>query len=388
MQQIGWAPSGKDAGLIRRFVDCIKSLNYASLLFLGIFALPTVGAVLYYGLIASDRYVSETKFIVRGVSGNQIGGLSVILKTFGISRSNDDTYAIEEYIISRDALRDLQKKVDIAAVYAIGKGDIITAYGPLFGSGNFESTYKYFKNQVTVIRDVETGITSLKVSAFEAADAKLIADELLRLSETRVNEMNERSRADALANARQNLAMAEAQILAAQAAITDFRNKEFTIDLTKSVSGNLEIISGLYKTLADEEVNLQQLQRNSPSSPAIVSQQQKVNAILTQIEAEKAKIGGSDSAIATKLGTYEQLVLRKSLADTAYETAVSSMEQARDEARRKQIYLEPIVRPNLPDASTEPQRIRSIFTVALLSFSSFLMIYLLVSGGREHLNVH
>ncbi len=184
----------------------------------------------------------------------------------------------------------------------------------------------------------------------------MIADELLTLSETRVNEMNARSRSDALSNARQNLAMAEAQILAAQAAMTEFRNKEFTIDITKSVSGNLQIISSLYQSLADEEVQLQQLRRNSPSNPAIVSQQQRVNAILSQIESEKAKIGGSDSAIATKLGTYEQLVLRKSLADTAYETAVSSLEQARDEARRKQIYLEPIVRPNLPDDSTEPQR--------------------------------
>ncbi len=101
------------------------------------------------------------------MSGNQIGGLSIILKTFGISRSNDDTYAIEEYITSRDALRELQKKIDIAKVYGPGKGDFTTGYGSFFSGDNFESIYKYFKGQLTVIRDVETGITSLKVSAFE-----------------------------------------------------------------------------------------------------------------------------------------------------------------------------------------------------------------------------
>jgi capsular polysaccharide transport system permease protein len=113
-----------------------------------------------------------------------------------------------------------------------------------------------------------------------------------------------------------------------------------------------------------------------------------VDSIRQQADIEQGKMTGSDGAIATRLGNYQELILHKTMAESAYELATNSLDQAREEARRKQIYLEPIVKPNLPDEATEPRRIRQIFTMALLSMASFLMIYLLVSGSREHLNFH
>ncbi len=50
--------------------------------------------------------------------------------------------------------------------------------------------------------------------------------------------------------------------------------------------------------------------------------------------------------------------------------------QAREEALRKQIYLQTIVTPNLPDKATRPYRLHNIFTVALLTMASSIMIYL------------
>lgn len=130
------------------------------------------------------------------------------------------------------------------------------------------------------------------------------------------------------------------------------------------------------------------MRENSQDNPNIRELESRVRSLKEQIELEKGKIAGSDDALATKLGSYEELVLRRSLAEKEYETAANSLEQARQEAGRKQVYLEAVVRPNLPDKSEEPKRLRYIFTVALLSFSSFVMIYLLVSGSREHLNIH
>lgn len=388
IEELEWHGENERSFSFRALAARLTRLNYSSILFLVIFAIPTVISVLYYGIIASDRYISESKFIVRGVNGGQIGGLSVLLRTFGISRSNDDTFAIEEYILSRDALSDLSKVIDVPAVYRREGADFLTRYGTVFGENTFESLYSYFGDQIRVVRDVETGITTLTVSAYEARDAKEIAEGLLKLGEARVNEMNTRSRKDALASAIDSLQMAESKVLAAQTELTRFRNAEFTVDMKKSVSGNLEIITELHKDLAAQQVLLQQLEASSPSNPGIHSQVQKVTAIENQLATEKAKIAGSDDAIATKLGEYEGLLLRKGLADSLYETTITSLDQARDEARRKQIYLEPIVRPNQPDRPMEPRRIRSIFTIALLTFASYLMIYLLVSGSREHLNIH
>lgn len=388
IEELEWRGESERKFSFRALASWGASLNYSAILFLFIFAIPTSVSVVYYGLVASDRYVSESKFIVRGVNGGQIGGLSVLLRTFGISRSNDDTFAIEEYILSRDALNDLSRFVDVTGAYTRDQADFVTRYGTTFGENTFESLYSYFIDQIRVVRDVETGITTLSVSAYEARDAKDIADGLLKLGEARVNEMNARSRKDALASAIESLQAAEANVLSAQTELTRFRNAEFTVDMKKSVSGNLDVITELHKDLATQQVLLQQLEASSPSNPGIHSQAKRVAAIENQLATEKSKIAGSDDAIATKLGDYEGLLLRKGLADSLYESAVTSLDQARDEARRKQIYLEPIVRPNQPDRPSEPRRLRSIFTVALLTFASYLMIYLLVSGSREHLNIH
>ncbi|MGT2446644.1 hypothetical protein ACU4I5_31155 (plasmid) [Ensifer adhaerens] len=201
IEELEWRGESERKFSFRALASWGASLNYSAILFLFIFAIPTSVSVVYYGLVASDRYVSESKFIVRGVNGGQIGGLSVLLRTFGISRSNDDTFAIEEYILSRDALNDLSRFVDVTGAYTRDQADFVTRYGTTFGENTFESLYSYFIDQIRVVRDVETGITTLSVSAYEARDAKDIADGLLKLGEARVNEMNARSRKDALASA-------------------------------------------------------------------------------------------------------------------------------------------------------------------------------------------
>lgn len=373
-----------EPGGIKRFL----SERYATVLFALIFFLPTLAATLHYGLIASDRYISESKFIVRGVNGNQVGGLSVILRTFGISRSNDDSYAIESFVTSREALQKLNENFDIAAMYRRPESDFLTGYYSVFTTESFEGLYAYYQNQVELVRDLESGITTLKVSAFRAEDAKSIADALLRLGEQRVNEMNERNRQDTLRLSQATLQDVEGKLLKAQLDVTHFRNAELIVDAKKTASGNVELLTAILIQLADEEVNLRQMVENSPSNPAIAAQTAKVDALKKQAALEQAKIAGPDEAIAGKLGKYEQLLLYRKLAESAYEAATQSMDRAREEARRKQIYLEPIVAANLPDKSLEPRRIRSIFTIALLTFSSFVMIYLLVSGSREHLNLH
>lgn len=361
--------------------------HYALVLFVLIFLVPTSLSVAY-ACIASGRYVSETQFIVRGVNSAQAGALSSLLRTFGLSRSNDDSYAIESYILSRDALRHLDEKVDLAAVYSRPGADFMTRFRAPQGEGRFEALYRYYEDQVKVIRDFETGITTLSVSAYTAEDARQISQTLLLLGEARVNEMNERSRRDLLALTENTLKEAEARVVETQLDLTRFRISEMNVDFEKAAANRVDMLTNLFKQLAGEEVRLRQMQEASPDSPALARQKRVVSALKEQTDQEQAKLAGSSDGLAEQLGVYEPLVLKKEMAQNAYEVAVRSLNQAREEARRKQIYLEPIVKPNLPDEATEPQRIRSIFTVALLTFASYVMIYLLVSGSREHLNLH
>lgn len=363
------------------------SRHYGRSLFIAVFVLPTVLAAIFYGLVASDRYVSESRFIVRSVNKPAAEGVSAYLRDFGIARANDDAYAIQEYLSSRDAMDAVMRKVDLRAVYTRPEADILTRYSPWGGDTN-EALYRYFKRQLVVEKDDETGVTTARVSAYRAADAKAIMDALVALSEQRINILNARARRDTLAQAQQTLAQAESSFADATLALTHYRNVSANVDPTKSAGAAVERGADLDQELAMLRVNLQTMLAKTPDNPGIPAVRQRIAALAQQIAQQQGKLTNPVVGLSEQLGDYEDLKVKQELAAKIYETAQAQMETARQEAIRQQIYIETVVRPNLPDEAIEPQRWRYFLTVALLSCWAFMMLYLLVSGSREHLNLN
>ena len=63
---------------------------------------------------------------------------------------------------------------------------------------------------------------------------------------------------------------------------------------------------------------------------------------------------------------------------------MTSLEQARNEAQRKQLYLERIVQPSLPDVAVEPRRLRGVAATFLLGLVAWGILSMLIAGVREH----
>ena len=83
---------------------------------------------LYFGVFAAGRYVSETAFVVRGVSSSRSSGLEALFRSFGIARTVDDTNIVETYLVSRDALRDLAAALPLREMYARPEADLLSRY--------------------------------------------------------------------------------------------------------------------------------------------------------------------------------------------------------------------------------------------------------------------
>ena len=89
-------PSGPVATIKR----LLKRIN---LIFALTVLVPTGIAIIYYGLIASDIYISESRFVVRSPQRqSQTGLLSSLLSGTGFSRSQDDAYSVHDFIKSRE----------------------------------------------------------------------------------------------------------------------------------------------------------------------------------------------------------------------------------------------------------------------------------------------
>ena len=81
---------------------------------------------------------------------------------------------------------------------------------------------------------------------------------------------------------------------------------------------------------------------------------------------------------------YQRLQLEREFADKRLTAALSSLQEARNEARRQQAYVERIVQPSLPDEAQQPRRLRGIFATFVLGLVAFGVLTMLLAGIREH----
>ena len=108
-------------GLVAR----IKGMN---LLFLFAVVLPTLLSTFYFGLIASDTYISESSFVIRGPEQQAATPLGMILKGTGFTRSQDDGYAVQDFILSRDALKVLNEQLGVRNAFSSKDVDIVSRF--------------------------------------------------------------------------------------------------------------------------------------------------------------------------------------------------------------------------------------------------------------------
>ncbi len=367
----------------------VNALRFRSSLtrlsFLALVIVPVILATIFYGLVAAPRYTSEAQFIVRSVSSQRANGLEMLFRTFGLSRTVDDAYAVQKYIQSRDVVRALEERgYSIEKIFGHPSADFLSRYPRFWRKDSVEARYDYFLDRVSVTEDSVKGITLLKVASFDPVSARDVASALIKLAEEMVNRMNARAQRDVIDVAEKELRQAESNIIEAQAALTAFRNRELMIDPSKSSLGIIETIATLSSEIAFTSAQLKELRINSPANPAIPSMVAKITTLEDKVKEERTKLAGGDSSLSGKMAIYEQLALKRELTEKSLASALKSLDVARQEARRQHIYIEQVVAAHLTDEATEPRRLRGIFTVFVLGFAVFAVIWILSVGAGEH----
>lgn len=370
----GWRPSR--AGASRRHLGTV--------VWWLVLGLPTWLAALYFGLISADQYQSEARFVVKSAtSQNAPPGLSM-LRSLGLGRSQGDAYAVQDFITSRDAIARLSPLLPLEKIYGAADADFLARFPSILYRNNEERFYAYFQHMVSVVHLTSTGVTTLKVRAFEPADARAIAAALLEQGEALVNRMNERGKADALRSAHAELDTAQQRLIAAQLAQTAFRNRELTIDPASNAASLGELIGQLSSELAATQAQIRELSIGSTASPQMPGLRRRVTALEQQIVEERARIGKDSGGLAHRIADYETLKLERDFAEKRVNVAETELVRAREEAARQQLYLERVVEPNLPDYPTQPERLRLTAMVLFANLLALLIGWLVYSGLREH----
>lgn len=347
--------------------------------------LPTLIAVTYFWFFAADRYQSEARFVLR-MPGRALMNAATanLLQSTGVSRSNDDGYIVREYLESRDAMQWLERKTQLKPAYAVPKSDFIWRFPNALMPNNEEGLFRQYQRMVSASFDNTTGVNSLKVQAFTSADAAQQAGALLDAAEALVNRLNERARRDAIHVAEAEADRMRQRALGSQAALTAFREREQLIDPSQVTLAVLQTIAQLSHEIAQASVQLGELEKSSPKAPQISSLRNRRAALEAQIQFERQRLAGDAKSIAPRIAEYERLSLEREFAEKALMAAMTSVELARVEALKQQVYLERVAAPGRPDYPMYPWRVIWCLTTAAVGYMAWRVWRILAGDTLRH----
>jgi capsular polysaccharide transport system permease protein len=243
----------------------------------------------------------------------------------------------------------------------------------------------YYRGKVAVSSDTSASIVSISARAFTATDAYNMNRRLMELTEERVNKLNEDARADMIRYAAADVAEAEAKEDAATAILAHYRAHRTVMDPEKQSAVQLELISKLESELVTTQALIAQvgkLARNNPQLPAL---RQQALFLQRAIRDKTARVVGVPTdSLASKAQEYSRLAVQKEVAGTILAGSIAALETARNDARRKVVYFEPIAQPSKPDVAMEPHRLRGVVATLLLGLILWGVLSLLVVAVKEH----
>lgn len=353
-------------------------------LFLITVVVPTMLAVIYFGFVASDVYISQTQFVVRSPDKPATSGLGVLLKSVGFSNAGDEIFATQDYVVSRDALRALNAKNAVEIAYTRPGISVFDRFDPLGWNGSFEDLYDYYHRKVGIEHDATSSITTLSVEAFTADDAFRFNKQLLAQAESLVNRLNTRGQSDLVEYAKRETIEAEQAGLRASRELARYRDQRGVIDPERQATVQLQMVSKLQDELIGARTQLAQLRALAPENPQVPVLETRIGALTREIAVALGGVTGASRSLSATAVRYQRLQLERDFADRRLTAALTSLQEARNEARRQQAYVERIVQPSLPDEAEKPRRLRGILATFVLGLVAFGVLTMLFAGIREH----
>lgn len=190
--------------------------------------LACAAAIIYWGLLASDRYVSEAHIMVPRID---VGGAPSMdigsLMTGAIGGGRADQLLLRSYLLSVDMSNRLDKALGLRAHYSDTRRDLVSR---LWAKDlPQEWFYRYFLSRVSVEYDDYSGVLVLRAQAYDPQTAQAITTMLLEEGERYTLIADLKARRNALLRTLAPQAPAivdlEFQIAAAEKRIAEERNR-------------------------------------------------------------------------------------------------------------------------------------------------------------------
>lgn len=356
-----------------------RSLKLGSFLWVvGIFCI----AVLYFGVMVSDRYVSRADVLVK--QADQIKMLPEALSILGVGgSSHQDVLLIQDYLQSWDLLSTLDQELDLKGHYQSHQADF---FSRLSGDASREDFIEYYRKHLMLHLDDLSGVLTIELQTFDPDYSQRVVTLMLKESEQFINRLGHKMALDQLAFVEKEADRAYQRVQTEKNKVLAFQNSHQLLSPESTSSAQVGMINQIEAELVRQQTELKRLKSYMKSTaPQVVAIETSVNALNKQLQQEQGKLTGVDKDAMNEItASYQEVQARASLAADFYKTSLISLEQARVEAYRKIKHLLVISQPTLADKAEYPRRLYNLATVGVLLCLFYGLVVMGLATLREH----
>jgi len=337
----------------------------------------------YWGVIATDRYVSEANIVLESP---QIAAPTLSFESLftGSSSRSADMLLLRDYLLSVDILRDLENTVGFKKHYSDTNIDY---FSRLYDENAYmEELHEYFLSRVSVELDDYAQVLRIKVRAFSPEKAQHIAKFLLSKGEQQMNELGKRLADEQVRFLEQQIFVLNKRFEDTRKELLDYQNEQGLV----SPAGTVESINAVVASLEAQLTELKAqkttlISYQSETSPEVVRITTEINSLKEQIDLERARMAQSSGGALNVISSeYQTLELKTQFAQESYSAALAALESTRIEAARKLKQISILQKPTLPEYPVEPERMRNSIMFAVVVIFLTLITQMMILIVKEH----
>ncbi|WP_394130413.1 chain-length determining protein [Marinobacter nauticus] len=338
--------------------------------------------VVYWGFLASDRYVSRAHIVLQSPEIIP-SGLNVSSILSGTSGSGD-LLLLKEHLQSVSMLQKLQGSLNLREHYSNPEIDrwsrLESADVPI------EAFHDYMNKRVAITFDDYSKVLRIEVQAYDPETARAITQALLDEGERHMNLMGQRLAQEQVAFIDKQVQTLEERLLSAREALLHYQNEKGLVAPTQTVEAIFSTVSRLEAELAVLRAQIKsQKTYQSIQSPTVRRMQSEADALAQQIEIEKAKLATTGGNALNRVSAeYETLQLKAKFALDLYSSALTSLESTRVEAARKLKQVSILEYPTLAQYPEKPERLYNIAVVTVFALLFAAIGQLVIAVIRDH----
>lgn len=342
-----------------------------------------ISVSVYWGLLASDRYVSESNVVLESP---QLAAPSLSFETLltGGSGNSGDMLLLRDYLLSVDMLRKVDQAVGFRQHYADSSIDF---FSRLWSEGvPIEELHDYYLKRVFVELDEYAQVLRIQVHAFSPEMARAITSLLLTEGEKHMNTMGQRLAEEQVRFLEKQVAELNGSFDEVRRELIDYQNSNGLVSPTGTVDSINAVVASLEGQLANYRARRTALvSYQSPRSADVLRVDAEIQALNQQIGKERARMAQqSGGALNVLSSEYKTLELRMQFAQESYAGALAALQNTRIEAARKLKQVSVLQSPTLPEYAVEPRRLYNIVVFSIIALFLGLITQMLVLIVKDH----